>query len=615
VDHRVLQKEIEMMDKANHPNIIKYLAWWDTDNYFVFITDFFNMSLKQFIQERNVLINSVKTWTLQILEGLIHLHEAGIIHRDIKCDNVFINQKTGNVVIGDLGLSRSSSAMDKSMSMVGTVPFMAPEQLNLDERKYGPKVDIYALGMTVLEMISGEYPFEECNALPYIIKNIIDNKPPETLNRLQNGATKDFILLCLTRDPAERPTAGGLRKHTWFEHNKENFPVAQLMLVGTDSAASIPPGTPYAQTPNISSILPQMKRAGTYQSDGISPGTPETLAGDPERKEPDIASEDHEARKFEQSISTMKTLTGLVKDAQRSLLPDQIKEKMSKVDEFVESFVGGTSVTHRSSFQKKALTILEAWEQKRAAFQEWSKEKEAQLHERAELIKTHRERLGESRKKMNNLSLHETDIRKQINEEFGRRQQLGDQQEEIERKIAELEEQKLQLSTEFNNSKTKTSDLESTLTELMESKENVEHEIGSMEHELAGLTSDDQMNSDREQHDQFANWKESVEKVMNEIQKARELEWMKWGPQEIIDWICRLDKGTFRIYEAKLSEEVPLKLDNGEDLMFLLQDRQTIRELGVTKIRHRDQLINHIERLNRNNPSKNQPKKGENPNV
>ena len=76
----------------------------------------------------------------------MHLHEAGIIHRDIKCDNVFINQKSGDVVIGDLGLSRNAGALDRSMSMVGTVPFMAPEQLNLDDRKYGPKVDIYALG-------------------------------------------------------------------------------------------------------------------------------------------------------------------------------------------------------------------------------------------------------------------------------------------------------------------------------------------------------------------------------------------------------------------------------------------------------------------------------------
>ena len=84
--------------------------------------------------------------------------------------------------------------------------------------------------MTVLEMISGEYPFEECNALPYIIKNIIDNKPPDTLCRLREGPTREFICYCLTRDPADRPSAEALREHTWFQHIKENFPVASLML-------------------------------------------------------------------------------------------------------------------------------------------------------------------------------------------------------------------------------------------------------------------------------------------------------------------------------------------------------------------------------------------------
>merc|ERR1719354_629493 len=468
-DHRVLQKEIEMMDKANHANIIKYLAWWDTENYFVFITDFFNMSLKQFIQERNVAINSVKTWTLQILEGLMHLHEAGIIHRDIKCDNVFINQKSGDVVIGDLGLSRNAGALDRSMSMVGTVPFMAPEQLNLDDRKYGPKVDIYALGMTLLEMISGEYPFEECNALPYIIKNIIDNKPPETLARLREGPTRDFIILCLTRNPVDRPSAKDLRQHTWFEHNKENFPVASLMLSDSEpDKDAIPPSgksprisgpttqvlsfpSPHSVAPGEkpSSTLPpiSVKRAGTYTA-GDTLGSPEPIAPaeSPELKQKE-ESEDLETRKFEESISTMKTLTGYVKEAQRALLPEDITTQMGEVDEFVEKFVHGNSVSHRSSFQDGALKILEGWEQMRENFEEWSAEKQQQLQEREEKIKTQRDILNESRRKKESLSTQETEIRTQINAEHERRLDLEARQNDIDQKIAELEEQKRQLTT------------------------------------------------------------------------------------------------------------------------------------------------------------------------
>jgi len=632
-DHRVLQKEIEMMDQANHANIIKYLAWWDTENYFVFITDFFNMSLKQFIQERNVAINSVKTWTLQILEGLMHLHEAGIIHRDIKCDNVFINQKSGDVVIGDLGLSRNAGALDRSMSMVGTVPFMAPEQLNLDDRKYGPKVDIYALGMTLLEMISGEYPFEECNALPYIIKNIIDNKPPETLARLREGPTRDLVILCLTRNPVDRPTAKDLRQHTWFEHNKENFPVASLML--SDSVRrwlsdtkfepdkdAIPPSAwspgPFSKRHSLVTITKSnpLKRAGTYTAGDTLGVTPEPIppAESPELKEHE-PSEDLEARKFEQSISTMKTLTGYVKEAQRTLLPEDITSQMGEVDEFVEGFVNGSSVAHRSSFQNGSLAILEGWEQMRENFEEWSAGKQHQLQEREEKIKTQRDILNESRRKKESLSTQETDIRKQINTEHEKRQDLESRQSDIDQKIAELEEQKRQLTIEFDASKTSSSDLESTLHEVLESKENVEHNITDIEHGLADLTSDDQMNSDQDSHNQFLTWKESVIAVMNEIQKARELEWKLWDPQQIIDWICRLDRGTFAVYEEQLKTEIPSKIDSGEDLMYLTKDRQIIRELGVSKIRHRDMLLQHIERLNRNNPSDRFKENGLNPHV
>jgi len=569
------------------------------------------MSLKQFIQERNVLINSVKTWTLQILEGLIHLHAAGIIYRDIKCDNVFINQKTGNVVIGDLGLSRSADLMDKSMSMVGTVPFMAPEQLNLDERKYGPKVDIYALGMTVLEMISGEYPFEECNALPYIIKNIIDNKPPDTLGRLREGPTREFICYCLTRDPADRPTAEALREHTWFQHIKENFPVASLMLSDSEPEKDAIPPSAWAVSPGP--IPPGMKRVNTYETDSAltpSPAPPEN----PERKETE-ESEDLEVRKFEQSILTMKDLTGPLKEAQRTLLPKPILSQMAEVDSFVESFVQSSSVADRAAFQKGALTILEDWEQKRAEFKKWSAEKEELLQSRKEKIKGQKDKLSESRKKMENLSVHEHEIRTKLNEEIRKREQLDIKKGEIDKQIAELEEQKQQLSVDFTDSQSKSQNLEASLHELVESTSETEHNISSMERDLENLENDDQMIQDQQQHDQFVNWKKSVQKIMNEIQKARELEWKEWGPQEIIDWICRLNQGTFRLYKDKLSEEIPLKIDNGEDLLFLLQDRQTIRELGVTKIRHRDMLIQHIERLHRNNPSKNHPEKGENPNV
>jgi len=81
-----------------------------------------------------------------------------VIHRDIKCENIFINTTTNEIRIGDLGLASTMKSSFTS-SVLGTVEFMAPE---IYEEKYGTPVDIYAFGMCVLEMATGQTPYSEC---------------------------------------------------------------------------------------------------------------------------------------------------------------------------------------------------------------------------------------------------------------------------------------------------------------------------------------------------------------------------------------------------------------------------------------------------------------------
>merc|ERR1719461_544853 len=149
-------------------------------------------------------------------------------------------------------------------------------------------------------------------------------------------------------------------------------------------------------------------------------------------------------------------------------------------------------------------------------------------------------------------------------------------------------------------------ELESNLESIESSKVALSSDMEELELRLQQFTEDSELNAEQEQHDQFLQWKENVEAVMNEIQKTRELKWKTWGPKEILDWIFRLNHGTFRVYKEKLEVEIPRKIDEGVDLLYLLRDGggQIIRELGVTKIRHRDMLIKHIERLNRNSPQR-----------
>jgi len=691
-DQRDLEHEISMMDAASHKNIIKYIAVWETENYFVFITDFYNMSLKKFISERNVLINSVKTWTSQILDGLIHLHARGIIHRDIKCDNIYINQKTGDVVIGDLGLSRLSAALGQdnraqSMSVVGTVPFMAPEQLNVKGVQYGPKVDIYALGMTVLEMISGEYPFVECEALPYIIKNIIDDKPPDSFNRLNDGTTKDFVGLCLTRNPLERPTAEELRNHAWFVHMKDNHPVAGLMMTpeATASAGVISPGTPglrrqhslggsvfpaplipesitegqrvihpqhqrsktspvigpskrqslpphhLAKTPSVDTHADYMLNAPIRSSkeleeesvedaeESVGGALPMTLRDSlvPLEMEwrcsplqntsinpqPDLSEEEAEKRKFETSISTLKNLAAIVKSASRGLLPEDIQGTMLEVDSAVYTFVEGSDADQRASFHDRAIDLLQKWENMRESLSGWSREIEDHVDTRNENIKKQESALTSAQKKASDYEQQEIEIRKKLNTENSQRQTYREKQQKIDEEIAALKQQREQITLSLDESKGRSDALEQELENLMESQSETTTSIQSISDKLQDLKSDEKINSEKDTIAQFTAWRDSVQGVMNEIQKARELEWKQWSPQEIVDWICRIEKGLFRRYREKLQEEVPSKFEKGEDLVYLLHDRQTIGELGVSKIPHRHMLIKHIERLNRNNPS------------
>ncbi|KAL7176429.1 hypothetical protein ACSBR2_029878 [Camellia fascicularis] len=128
--------EIHLLKTLKHHNIMKfYTSWVDTANRNInFVTEMFTSgTLKQYRQKhKRVNIRAVKHWCRQILKGLLYLHshDPPVIHRDLKCDNIFINGNQGEVKIGDLGLV---AILQKSHAdhYVGTPEFMAPEVQNL----------------------------------------------------------------------------------------------------------------------------------------------------------------------------------------------------------------------------------------------------------------------------------------------------------------------------------------------------------------------------------------------------------------------------------------------------------------------------------------------------
>uniref|UniRef100_A0A7N0VGC8 non-specific serine/threonine protein kinase n=1 Tax=Kalanchoe fedtschenkoi TaxID=63787 RepID=A0A7N0VGC8_KALFE len=191
--------EIHLLKTLNHENIMKfYTSWVDVSNRNInFVTEMFTSgTLRQYrLKHKRVNIRAIKHWCRQILKGLLYLHSLNppVIHRDLKCDNIFINGNQGEVKIGDLGLA---AILRKSHAArcVGTPEFMAPE---VYQEEYNELVDIYSFGMCILEMVTFEYPYSECTNPAQIYKKVVSGKKPDALYRVEDPEVRQFIEKCL----------------------------------------------------------------------------------------------------------------------------------------------------------------------------------------------------------------------------------------------------------------------------------------------------------------------------------------------------------------------------------------------------------------------------------
>mmetsp|Transcript_12130 Transcript_12130/g.36978 ORF Transcript_12130/g.36978 Transcript_12130/m.36978 type:complete len:860 (+) Transcript_12130:144-2723(+) len=215
-----VSREVEFLDAVNHKNIIKFYTKWETEDSngrkkMDFITELMTSgTLKEFIKNaQSISLKVIRRWSLNILEAISYLHsfDPPIMHRDLKCDNVFINGHVGEVKLGDLGLS-SVKTREKAYTMIGTPEFMAPE---LYDEEYTEKVDVYAFGMCMLEMLTMEYPYKECHTTAQIIRKVVNGDRPVSLEKVVDSQFKDVILKCLQKE-ARRPSAAELLEHPLF---------------------------------------------------------------------------------------------------------------------------------------------------------------------------------------------------------------------------------------------------------------------------------------------------------------------------------------------------------------------------------------------------------------
>jgi serine/threonine protein kinase len=212
-----LSEEIGLLRSLRHKNVVKYYQTdtsLDSKNICILLEYVTGGSIKDLLKKYGNFSESViKNYTIQILKGLFYLHSQKVMHRDLKSANILITDDA-LVKLSDFGSSKKIESCEISMSVKGSPYWMAPEVVL--KKGHGYPSDIWSIGCLIIEMIDGVPPWSDIsNKAVDVIRAI---STPGKLPKIPNVSPelKDLILMCLQREPEDRPTAGQLLTHPWL---------------------------------------------------------------------------------------------------------------------------------------------------------------------------------------------------------------------------------------------------------------------------------------------------------------------------------------------------------------------------------------------------------------
>ncbi|XP_063626173.1 cyclin-dependent kinase-like 1 [Cydia splendana] len=233
-------REIRMLKKLRHEHLVNMIEVFRRKRRFYLVFEYLDHTLLDELEASpgGLGEDTAKRHIYQLLKGIDFCHQNSIIHRDVKPENVLVS-KTGIVKLCDLGFARALAAPGEPYTeYVATRWYRAPELL-VAEHRYGPEVDIWAIGCMFAEMLTGDPLFpgdSDIDQLALIIKTV-GKLPPrhqQVVARLSGGAAltagprgslpgtghaKDLLAACLRTEPRARPSAGALLRHKYFTHD------------------------------------------------------------------------------------------------------------------------------------------------------------------------------------------------------------------------------------------------------------------------------------------------------------------------------------------------------------------------------------------------------------
>jgi serine/threonine protein kinase len=235
------KREARIAARLNHPYIVPLYTFGEVDGLVYFVMGYVSgESLASRLKRQGSFeAEEARTLLVHIADALDYAHRQGVVHRDIKPDNILIDEDSGFPMLTDFGIAKAALSADTQLTttgqMMGTPDYMSPEQVS-GKHEVGPASDLYSLGIVAYEMLSGQLPFQAESPMDAMTQRL--THAPRPLRSVVPDVSDDLVVAvngCLQKEPTARwPDAKSLRMALVpFDDESDDGVPGRILRIGT----------------------------------------------------------------------------------------------------------------------------------------------------------------------------------------------------------------------------------------------------------------------------------------------------------------------------------------------------------------------------------------------